>query len=85
MLVVQEDLVGRAVPLLVLRVSLDEHDALLSAGHPFFAPRADRDRELPDPRAEEAPRAAGKSPALSNQQIAVAPMPSRATDSPKVL
>ena len=44
MLVAQEDSAGRAVPLLVLRVSLDERDALLSAGHPFFAPRAGRDR-----------------------------------------
>jgi len=35
---------GQPVPLLVLRASPDERDALLSIGHPFYAPRADRDR-----------------------------------------
>ena len=40
-------LVGRAgkpVPLLVLRADPVERDALLSIGHPFFAPRAGRGR-----------------------------------------
>ena len=32
------------VPLLVLRAAPDERGALLSIGHPFFAPRAGRDR-----------------------------------------
>ena len=58
----RKDSVGRAVPLLVLRVSLDEHDALLSAGHPFFAPRADRDRGLSDHHAGQGPRTAGNRP-----------------------
>jgi hypothetical protein len=31
---------GKPVPLLVLRTDPDERDALLSIGHPFFAPRA---------------------------------------------
>jgi hypothetical protein len=31
---------GEPVPLLVLRADPDERDALLSIGHPFFAPRA---------------------------------------------
>jgi hypothetical protein len=35
---------GKPVPLLVLRVDRDERQALLSVGHPFFAPRAGRDR-----------------------------------------
>ena len=35
---------GQPVPLLVLRASPDERDALLSIGHPFYAPRAGRDR-----------------------------------------
>ena len=34
----------RAVPLLVLRAGPGERAALLAAGHPFFAPRAGRDR-----------------------------------------
>jgi hypothetical protein len=35
---------GEPVPLLVLRADPDEREALLSAGRPFFAPRAPRDR-----------------------------------------
>ena len=35
---------GQPVPLLVLRASPDERDALLSIGRPFYAPRAGRDR-----------------------------------------
>jgi hypothetical protein len=35
---------GKPVPLLVLRADPDERDALLSIGHPFFAPRAGRGR-----------------------------------------
>jgi hypothetical protein len=35
---------GKPVPLLVVRVNRDERQALLSIGHPFFAPRAGRDR-----------------------------------------
>ncbi|MGH3216175.1 MAG: MmcQ/YjbR family DNA-binding protein [Trebonia sp.] len=35
---------GQPVPLLVLRASPDERDALLSIGPPFYAPRAGRDR-----------------------------------------
>jgi YjbR len=35
---------GRPVPLLVLRADRYERQALLSAGHPFFAPRAGPDR-----------------------------------------
>jgi hypothetical protein len=35
---------GQPVPLLVLRADPDERDALLSIGHPFYAPRASRDR-----------------------------------------
>ncbi len=35
---------GDSVPLLVLRASPDEREALLSIGRPFFAPRAGRDR-----------------------------------------
>ena len=30
--------------MIVLRADPDERDALLSIGHPFFAPRAGRDR-----------------------------------------
>jgi hypothetical protein len=32
--------IGKPVPLLVLRAVLDDRDALLAVGHPFFAPRA---------------------------------------------
>ena len=35
---------GQPVPLLVLHASPDERDALLSIGHPFYAPRGGRDR-----------------------------------------
>ena len=35
---------GKAVPMLVSRAAPDEREALLSIGHPFFAPRAGRDR-----------------------------------------
>jgi hypothetical protein len=35
---------GQPVPLLVLRADPDERDALLSIGHPFYAPRAGRGR-----------------------------------------
>jgi hypothetical protein len=35
---------GKPVPLLRLRADPDERQALLSIGHPFFAPRAGRDR-----------------------------------------
>ena len=35
---------GQPVPLLVLRADPDEREELLSIGHPFFAPRAGRDR-----------------------------------------
>jgi hypothetical protein len=35
---------GKPVPFLVLRAAPDDREALLSIGHPFFAPRAGRDR-----------------------------------------
>ena len=44
LLVARDGPTGTAVPLLVLRADPDEHEALLSIGHPFFAPRARRDR-----------------------------------------
>ena len=44
MLVAREGSTGKAVPLLVLRAAQEERAALLSAGHPFFASRAGRDR-----------------------------------------
>jgi hypothetical protein len=44
LLVARDDPTGRPVPLLVLRADPDERDALLSVGHPFFAPRAGGDR-----------------------------------------
>ena len=44
LLVARADSTGRPVPLLVLRADPDEREALLSAGHPFFASRAGRDR-----------------------------------------
>jgi predicted DNA-binding protein (MmcQ/YjbR family) len=44
LLVAREDAAGRPVPLLVLRASQDEREALLAIGHPFFASRAGRDR-----------------------------------------
>jgi len=39
-----EESTGKPVPLLVLRADPDDREALLSIGHPFFAPRAGRDR-----------------------------------------
>ncbi|MGB6454370.1 MAG: MmcQ/YjbR family DNA-binding protein [Streptosporangiaceae bacterium] len=44
LLVAREDPTGKRVTLLVLRADPDERKALLSIGHPFFAPRAGRDR-----------------------------------------
>jgi hypothetical protein len=44
LLVAGEGATGKPVPLLVLRADADEREALLSIGHPFFAPRAGRDR-----------------------------------------
>jgi hypothetical protein len=44
LLVAWEGPTGKPVPLLVLRAHPDERDALLWIGHPFFAPRAGRDR-----------------------------------------
>jgi hypothetical protein len=44
LLVAREDPAGKAAPLLVLRARRGERDALLRTGHPFFAPRAGRDR-----------------------------------------
>jgi YjbR len=44
LLVAGEDPTGRPMPLLVLRADPYEREALLSVGHPFFAPRAGRDR-----------------------------------------
>ena len=44
LLVAREGPAGKPVPLLVLRASPDEREALLSIGHPFLASRAGRDR-----------------------------------------
>jgi YjbR len=44
LLVAREGPTGKPVPLLVLRAHPYEREALLSAGRPFFAPRAGRDR-----------------------------------------
>jgi hypothetical protein len=44
LLVAREDPAGKSVPLLVLRADPDDREALLSVGHPFFAPRVGRDR-----------------------------------------
>ena len=44
LLVAREGLAGQALPLLVLRADPADREALLSAGRPFFAPRAGRDR-----------------------------------------
>jgi hypothetical protein len=44
LLVARENSAGKPVPLLVLRADPDERGALLSSGHPFFAPRAGRGR-----------------------------------------
>ena len=44
MLVATEASNGKPVPLLVLRADPDDREALLSIGHPFFAPQAGPDR-----------------------------------------
>jgi hypothetical protein len=44
LLVAVEEPAGKPVPLLVLRADPDEREALPSIGHPFFAPRAGRER-----------------------------------------
>jgi predicted DNA-binding protein (MmcQ/YjbR family) len=44
LLVAVKDPSGKTVPLLVLRAEPDERRALLSGGHPYFAPRNGRDR-----------------------------------------
>jgi len=44
LLVAREGRAGQPVPLIVVRVRPGEREALLSAGHPFFASRAGRDR-----------------------------------------
>jgi predicted DNA-binding protein (MmcQ/YjbR family) len=44
LLVAVEKPSGKPMPMLVLRAEPDEREALLSIGHPFFAPRAGRDR-----------------------------------------
>ncbi len=44
LLVAREGPTGKPVPLLVLRAHPDERDPLVSVGHPFFTPRAGRDR-----------------------------------------
>jgi hypothetical protein len=44
LLVAREGSAGKPVPLLVLRARPEEREALLSAGHPFFASRAGHDR-----------------------------------------
>jgi hypothetical protein len=44
LLVARADSSGNPVPMLVLRASPEEREALLSIGPPFFAPRAGRDR-----------------------------------------
>jgi hypothetical protein len=44
LLVAVQDPAGQPVPLLVLRAGPQEREALLSIGHPFFAPRAGRNR-----------------------------------------
>jgi len=44
LLVALEGRTGKPVPLLVLRADPAERDALVSIGHPFFAPRAGRGR-----------------------------------------
>jgi hypothetical protein len=44
LLVAGQGQTGKSVPLLVFRADSDDREALLSVGHPFFAPRAGRDR-----------------------------------------
>jgi hypothetical protein len=44
LLVARSGPAGEPVPLLVLRATAEERKALLAAGHPFYAARANRDR-----------------------------------------
>jgi hypothetical protein len=44
LLVARADPAGEPVPLVVLRARAAERQALLAAGHPFYAARANRDR-----------------------------------------
>jgi hypothetical protein len=44
LLVATKDPTGRPIPRLVLRADPDDRAALVSIGHPYFAPRAGRDR-----------------------------------------
>ena len=44
MLVATKDRIGKPAPLLIVRADPDECEALLSIGHPYFAPRAGRGR-----------------------------------------
>jgi predicted DNA-binding protein (MmcQ/YjbR family) len=44
LLVAREGSTRRSVPLLVLRADPEEREALLSTGHPFYAPRTGRGR-----------------------------------------
>jgi predicted DNA-binding protein (MmcQ/YjbR family) len=44
LLVAVEDRIGRPLPLLVLRADPDDREAMLSMGHPYFAPRAGGNR-----------------------------------------
>jgi hypothetical protein len=44
LLVARQDPAGNSVPFIVVRADPDEREALLSAGHPFFASRAGGDR-----------------------------------------
>jgi hypothetical protein len=44
LLVAVEGSTGRSVPMLILRADPAERQALLSMGHPYFAPRAGGDR-----------------------------------------
>jgi hypothetical protein len=44
LLVAVEEPTGKPISLLVIRADPDEREALLSLGHPFFTPRAGRDR-----------------------------------------
>jgi hypothetical protein len=41
LLVATEGRTGKSRPLLVLRADRDDREAMLSVGHPYFAPRAD--------------------------------------------
>lgn len=46
LLVAVESRTGRTIPLLVLRTDVDEREALLSHGHPYFVPRRARQDRL---------------------------------------